>query len=213
MLLVFGGGRKTHSEASECRGSSVLALRGGSRQKWTPTKFIKEKIFEKRSKSPMKHFLQLCLLGGATALVLPLLTAGCGGNAITSLENPAPVNAQQVYSTSSLVGSYALAHSGIDDNGQPFDGIGVLQLDGSGNVEGSVTDYYIGGVACKFKVTGTYSVTSAGSGTGSFTATPDTSGCADESGTVAIQAAQQGQAFQIAQTDGKALVTGTALKQ
>jgi hypothetical protein len=161
----------------------------------------------------MKHFLQLCLLGSATALVLPLLTAGCGGNAITSLGNPAPVNAQQVYSTSSLVGSYALAHSGVDDNGQPFDGAGVLQLDGSGNVVGSFTDYYIGGLACKFNVTGTYSVSSGGSGTGNFTATSDTSTCADESGTITIQAAQQGQAFQFARTDGKGLATGTALKQ
>lgn len=169
----------------------------------------------------MKNLSPALVLNFSFALVLntvvlfsPLLfLGGCGGNALSSLTNPPPVSAQQAYSNSSLAGTYSFVHNGTDGNGQAFNGTGAVQFDGAGNMTGAYTDYYRGGLTCQYSVSGTYSLSTSASGTANLTATTTSNGCSGTTGTIAIQAAQQGQSVLFAQNDGVSLDSGIAVKQ
>ncbi len=138
-----------------------------------------------------------------------LLVGGCTGSA---LGNSSVVSAQQNYSTASLAGAYSVNESG-SEKGVLHDGSGTLQLDGNGNLAGTITDYYEGGTPCRFSFAGSYTVSSTAGGTASLTATPTTPDCSGRSGSISLQVGQQGQSFVFAERDGLRIDTGTALKQ
>ena len=141
-------------------------------------------------------------------------TAGCGGAGSGSLGDPTPVLAQSAYATASLSGTYSVNELGVTGTEQ-HDGAGTLTFDGNGHYTGTVTDYYIGSSACKFTITGTYTVSSDGSGTANSTskAVDPSTGCTDTTGTFNLGLAQQGQSMVFAEMDGERLDTGTAVKQ
>lgn len=160
----------------------------------------------------MKMFRSQVILSLA-ALCSPLLLAtGCAGGGASAFTNPPVVSAQQTYTTATLIGTYSVKESGSNGT-QLHDGTGSLHLDGNGNVTGTLTDYYIGGSPCQFALTGTYTVSSSASGTGTFSSTTTNSACTGNAGTFTLQVGQQGQAFVFAENDGQRLSSGTALKQ
>jgi hypothetical protein len=155
---------------------------------------------------PITLFLSLALLGGL------LGTLGCAGGGVSSLTNPTTVSAQQVYSTQDLSGTYAYTVSGYNPS-QPFTGSGTLHFDGQGGMTGAITVNYLNSPACVFSVTGQISITSSGAGTGNFTSTSSAPGCTATSGSISVQAAQQGQALLLSESDGQHLASGTAIRQ
>ncbi|MEO6829695.1 MAG: hypothetical protein ABI164_07770 [Acidobacteriaceae bacterium] len=158
-----------------------------------------------------KSFAAAAILVAAISLSL-LFATGCGANALNSLGNPPVVSAQQNYSSASLSGTYSFNEEGF--NGViRHDGSGTLQFDGSGNVAGTITDYYIGSNSCQFTIAGTYSIASSAKGTAALTTTSTDSNCIGSTGTINLQLGQQGQSFVFAESDGLRLDTGTALRQ
>ena len=155
---------------------------------------------------PITLFLSLGLLGGLLGAL------GCAGTGVSSLTNPPSVSAQQAYSTQDLSGTYAYTVSGYNPS-QPYAGSGTLSFDGQGGMTGAVTVNYLGSPACVFSVTGQISITSSGAGTGTFTSTSSAPGCTATSGSISVQAAQQGQALLLSETDGQHLASGTAIRQ
>lgn len=151
-------------------------------------------------------FLSLALLGGLLGAI------GCGNTGVGSLTDPSTVSAQQGYSNQSLSGVYAYTETGYNPS-QPFSGVGTLNFNGQGSVTGTITLNYLGSPACTFSISGQVSVTGSGAGSGTFTSTTNASGCTPTNGTVSLQAAQQGQAILIAETDGQHLASGIAMRQ
>lgn len=167
-------------------------------------------FFAKQSSAQKIRPVAILAIAG---LFFPVVfSAGCGGNALSSLGNPPPVSAQQNYSNASLKGAYSINEIG-STNGQLHDGSGSLQFDGNGNLTGTITDYYVGSSACLFSIVGTYSISTTASGTASTTNSSTDPNCAGSTSTVNLQLAQQGQSLVFAETDGLRLDTGSALKQ
>ena len=105
-----------------------------------------------------RRTLTLLLLSVATAA----LTA-CGGG---SQNNKPPV---VVPSAASLMGNYTFTAQGTEDDGDYFVA-GTFTADGKGNISAGLADYNLpGGVDSAVELTGTYTITSNGSGTISLT--------------------------------------------
>ncbi len=141
-----------------------------------------------------------------------LLLTGCANIGLGALSNPPSVSAGQIYSNASLTGVYSINETGSTGS-QSHDGSGTLQFDGNGNFTGTITEYCVGSSACQYSIVGTYSLSSSASGTGSLTTTSTDPSCVGSTGTVNLQAAEQGQSFVFAETDGQRLDSGTGLKQ
>lgn len=168
---------------------------------------------------------------GVAALGSCLLLAGCGSNSSggpTSIVNPPPVQAQTSYSNASLNGTYSFSEFGqyvpnsTPVKGYPayFSGIGILQLDGNGNItSGSVTQYIINSgpneSTCVYTLSGSYTLPNSASGTASITETPAASGTCGTAASIpfTLEASGQGASLALAESDGISIVTGTAIKQ
>ncbi len=154
--------------------------------------------------------LAISILAGLSTFIL--LLTGCANLGPGALTDPPPVSAGQIYSNASLTGTYSVNETGSTGS-QFHDGSGTLHFDGNGNLTGALTEYYVGSTPCQFSIVGTYSLASSASGTSSLTTSSTDPNCVGSTGTVNIQAAEQGQSFVYAETDGQRLDSGTALKQ
>ena len=98
-----------------------------------------------------------------------------------------------------------------------FTSIGTFAADGNGNITSGALTEYAGGIPCTVSFTGTYTLQAAANGTANLTTKPSgTTGCPiSATGTLnlVIQAAQQGQALLVTESDSGVVATGTALKQ
>ena len=158
-------------------------------------------------------------------LVLPLLVSaaflaftGCSGATSSSggtVFNPPPVQAA-TYSNASITGTYAVNFTAANTS-SIFTSIGTFVADGNGTITSGALSEYAGGTPCTVSFTGTYTLKADASGTATLTTKPSgTAGCpvaATGSLQLAIQAAQQGQALLITESDQGSVATGTALKQ
>lgn len=146
-----------------------------------------------------------------------ICTAGCSG----SMAAPSPVQASTVtpYSDASAIGAYAIQFSraipnygSVNDTDQ-----GAISFDGAGNVQSgtTITRNYAGGSnACTLTPSGTYSISSSGSGWANITLTPTGTTPCQQTTSIqfTIQAAQQGQVILLQETDNQNFATGTAAK-
>jgi hypothetical protein len=155
---------------------------------------------------PITLFLSFALLGGLLGAL------GCADIGLGSLANPPSVSAQQIYSNQDLSGTYAYTESGHDAS-QPFTGSGTLHFDGQGNMTGTIIVNYLQRPACTFSVAGQLSINSSGGGTGTFTSSGTSTACTPTSGSINVQAAGQGQALLLSESDGQQLASGTAIRQ
>lgn len=152
-------------------------------------------------------------LSVAVLILLCLMLAECGGRGSTPT-----VSAQSpTYSEASLNGSYAFSVVGDWTQGQAFNGIGTIVFNGSGAITGgSLTELvFTTGPSCPATLTGTYSISSSGSGTAQITATPDSpcTGAWQGSSPFNIEVSQSGASVLLASTSSSPAFTGTALKQ
>jgi len=154
-------------------------------------------------------------------LALPLLLSavfatGCSSSGVgNSVFNPPPVQAA-TYSNASVTGTYSVNFTGAN-TASIFTSIGTFVADGNGNITSGALSEYSGGTPCTVSFTGTYAIKADASGTANLTTKPaGTTGCpVNATGTLnlAIQAAQQGQALLVTESDTGVIATGTALKQ
>jgi len=151
-----------------------------------------------------------------------LFLSGCshGSNGTSIIP---PVQAQAGYSNSSISGTYSIGLASPYNNPDGLgytEAIGTLSADGNGNITGgSLTERGAGDTTvCTIAITGTYSLQSTAAGTATVTIKSTlTSGAGpcrpNRSIAFAIAAGQQGETLIFSETDGTALLSGTAVKQ
>ena len=165
----------------------------------------------------MRFNAKLCL--SFLALVSPLFIAGCSGSLFGGSTKASSILADQSYSTSTLNGIYSVMTFNDPNHG----GIGTIQLDGKGNLTGTVTQNGPNAsysVECQYSVKGTYSIQSTGLGTASLTESsspscnvPGNSIITDTPFTYSIAAGQQGQIVMFNNIAGERPNFGWAVKQ
>ncbi len=173
----------------------------------------------------------------SAVLCSPLVLLSCGGANSSSnsnpITNPPPVSGQTTYSNAALSGTYSIStgiYSGAS-NGSGETGViaiaGTMQFDGNGNITAGTFQYPVPGQPANnpriYTLKGTYSVSSSASGTATLTFT-QTSGNtipglvplipSGTAYTFNLQAAQQGAAVILAESDGLQYIDSIiALKQ
>jgi hypothetical protein len=137
------------------------------------------------------------------------MLAGCGGGPVVSAQSP------PTYSDASLNGTYAISVGGDWIQGQGFNGIGTIVFNGAGAVTGgSLTELvFTTGPSCVGTLTGTYSVSSSGSGTAQITANlnPPCAGAWNGSASFNIEVSQSGESLLLASVMPSPAFTGTAV--
>lgn len=179
---------------------------------WWALKINAEKGFIK-----MKRVLCLAMMSFSLTLL-----SSCSAGSPSNMVTPPPVQAQTSYSNTSLSGTYsfALFDSGgvlmIQGSSSPFDVIGSLQFNGTGNITGASLTVGGAGSTCTYSGTGTYSVqsTALGTATLSVNQTSTVNAC-QNSGTFNfnIAVAQQGNSVQFTSGTPGVPVYGSAVKQ
>ncbi len=160
---------------------------------------------------------KLLLLCASTALLLAINACSAGTNSGTST---GIVSAQTTYSNSSLSGTYSIeylcTYCDTTGTGNGYnDGVGTLQLNGSGGITGGTLNVYNSYATkpCVYTATGTYAIQSTALGTASLSLTSSTTGCTPTtSWQLALAAADSGAAIQFSRTDGY-MASGSAIKQ
>ena len=103
----------------------------------------------------------------AMAICFAALAAACGGG---SSGSPTPTPTPVGFSNSSLNGQYAFEMSGTDANGNFIARVGTFTANGSGTISAAIEDVNDAGAANFVQFTGgTYTISSDGRGTLSFT--------------------------------------------
>lgn len=159
-----------------------------------------------------------------TAAAAAALVACGGSSSPVNVVNPPPVNAQSAFSNASLSGTYALSFIGASvANGgiaEIDNGIGSLQLDGSGHISGGSATSYGSAGTCAYTLSGSYSVQQSGQGAATLTlsgaqSNPNTCGTGG-TGVLALNLGQGGASFAFAESDyatTASIEAGTAIKQ
>lgn len=160
----------------------------------------------------MKHLLALFML------IAIALNLSCGGGSSSPIGTSTPVvHAATGFTNASLNGAYSFGISGSSVSGIAA-GSGVATLDGAGNITGGDETININGASCHSTFTGTYSVSTNGTGTATITSFADAAsiarGCAVSStGPLSLAIGNSGNTLILAGQSAFSVTVATAVKQ
>ena len=164
--------------------------------------------------NPPQFAIALNSTAAGVAHSVQLLVTGDNDNEVVSGTALLQSASAESYSVASLKGNFALQFNTwtADVNEAQNGAVGVISLDGKGNLKGSATSMYLG-VPYPTNITGTYIVNS--DGTGSMSLTCGSSGNCQSAFALNSVAAGQAKGLQFLQTNttGNIVITGIALKQ
>jgi hypothetical protein len=150
-----------------------------------------------------------------TALSLLCLLAiilGCGrsGNGTVQAQS-------SMYSNANVSGTYNLELSGVDSTtGFPLSGSGSLLANGSGQFASGSYSITEDGLTCNGSLSGSYSVSSNGSGNATISAVPNPAstaiGCASTMLNLSLAVSASGDTFAFSEADTTAFAAGVAVK-
>lgn len=167
--------------------------------------------------NPPQFAIALNSAAAGVARNVQLLVTGDNDNEVVSGVALLQSTTAETYSVASLKGNFTLQFNTwtADVNEAQNAAVGVIGLDGKGNLKGSATTMYLG-VPYPTTIAGTYTVNSDGSGSMSLTTGPGGHGQLAFALNSVVAGQAKGLQFLGANTSGRGgnlVITGTALKQ
>ena len=211
-VMTFDGAGNVTASGTEIKGGVFQAgVLGGT---YTVNSNGTGAINFTTGENPPQFAIALNSTAAGVAHSVQLLVTGDNDNEVVSGTALLQSASAESYSVASLKGNFALQFNTwtADVNEAQNGAVGVISLDGKGNLKGSATSMYLG-VPYPTNITGTYIVNS--DGTGSMSLTCGSSGNCQSAFALSSVAAGQAKGLQFLQTNttGNIVITGIALKQ